>query len=126
MNIPDDLKYVASHEWLNYLEDDKVRFGISAFAAEAMGDIVFIDLPQVGDPVIAGQPLCDMESVKAVEEIYSPVTGEITAVNQALLDQPELINDDPYDTWIVEVSKVTDTEELLSADEYRQVCEKEA
>lgn len=126
MNIPSDLKYVNSHEWLNYLEVDKVRIGISDFAQHAMGDIVFINLPQVGDPVIAGEPLCDMESVKAVEDIYAPVTGEITAINEALLDNPEQINSYPYDAWIVEVSNVTDSEELLSAAEYEDYCEKEA
>lgn len=126
MNIPSDLKYVKSHEWLNYLEPDKVRIGISDFAQKAMGDIVFVNLPQVGDPATAGEPLCDVESVKSVEDIFSPISGEITAINEALLDHPEMINTDPYDAWIVEVSDVTDTEELLSAAEYEEFCEGEA
>ena len=126
MNIPSDLKYVKSHEWLNYLEDNKVQVGISDFAQAAMGEIVFINLPQVGDPVTKGEPLCDMESVKAVEDIYSPVTGEITAVNEELMDSPESINNNPYEAWIVEISNVTDTDDIISAEQYADYCEKEA
>jgi glycine cleavage system H protein len=118
MNIPSELKYVRTHEWLNYLEDDKVRIGISDYAQKALGDIVFVNLPQVGDPATAGEPLCDLESVKAVEDIFSPVTGEISAVNEKLFDHPELLNADPYDAWLVEVSNVSNSEELLSAAEY--------
>jgi glycine cleavage system H protein len=125
MNIPSELKYVKSHEWLNYLEPNRVRIGISDFAQKAMGDIVFINLPQLGDPATAGEPLCDVESVKSVEDIFSPVSGEITAINEKLLDHPELINADPYDAWIVEVSEVTATEEILSAMEYEAFCEQE-
>lgn len=126
MNIPSDLKYVKTHEWLSYIGPNKVRIGISDFAQNAMGDIVFINLPRVGDPATAGEPLCDVESVKSVEDIFSPVSGEITAINENLLDHPELINEDPYEAWIVEISEVTDTEELLSSAEYQALCEKEA
>lgn len=126
MNIPSELQYVSSHEWLSFLAEDKVQIGISDYAQSNMGDIVFINLPQVGDTVTAGEVLCDMESVKAVEDIYSPVSGEVTAVNEALLDQPELINADPYEAWIVEISNVSETEELLSAAAYAKLCEEEA
>ena len=75
MNIPGNLKYAASHEWVEYIGDGKVRVGISDYAQNAMGDLVFINMPQVGDAVIAGEPLCDVESVKAVEDVYCPVSG---------------------------------------------------
>ncbi len=125
MDTPSGLKYVASHEWLNYLETDKVQIGISDFAQQAMGDIVFINLPEVGDMVDAGDVLCDIESVKAVEDIYAPATGKITAVNEELLDHPEQINNHPYDAWIVEISDITDTEDLLDANQYAKLCEEE-
>ena len=126
MNIPADLKYVESHEWLDYTDNDKARMGITDFAQNAMGDIVFINLPQVGDMITAGEPICDMESVKAVEDIFAPVSGEIIAVNEELLDHPELINADPYEAWIAEIGNITDTEDLLDATAYAAVCEEEA
>ena len=125
MNIPVNLKYAASHEWVEYIGDSKVRVGISDYAQKAMGDLVFINMPQVGDAVIAGEPLCDVESVKAVEDVYCPVSGQITAVNEELMDHPELINEQPYDAWIAEISGVTDDDELLDAAAYQTVCEEE-
>ena len=126
MNIPADLKYVQSHEWLEYIDNDKARMGITDFAQNAMGDIVFVNLPQVGDTVTAGEAICDMESVKAVEDIFAPVSGEIIAVNEELMDHPELINSDPYEAWIAEIGAITDTEDLLDATAYAAVCEEEA
>ena len=125
MNVPSELKYVKTHEWLNYLQADKARIGISDYAQEALGDIVFINLPAVGDPATAGEPLFDLESVKAVEDIISPVTGEVTAINEKLLDHPELINADPYEAWLVEIGKISGSEELLSAAEYEALLTEE-
>ena len=125
MNILEELKYSETHEWVSYLDNGNVRVGISDFAQSAMGDIVFINLPQAGDTAVAGEPLCDLESVKAVEDVISPVSGEIVAVNEELMDAPELINSDPYEAWIVEIANVTEDEDLLDAATYEEVCREE-
>lgn len=125
MNILEELKYSDTHEWVSYLDNGNVRVGISDFAQSAMGDIVFINLPQAGDTAVAGEPLCDLESVKAVEDVISPVSGEIVAVNEELMDAPELINSDPYEAWIVEIANVTEDEDLLDAATYEEVCREE-
>ncbi|MBQ1501267.1 MAG: glycine cleavage system protein GcvH [Firmicutes bacterium] len=125
MNFPSDLKYVKSHEWLLDMGDGKVRIGITDYAQDAMGDLVFINLPEVGDPATAGEAICDVESVKAVEDVYSPVSGEILAVNEDLIDHPELMNEQPYDAWIAEIGDVTCMEDLLDAAEYEAFCAEE-
>jgi len=125
VNILEELKYSETHEWVSYLDNGNVRVGISDFAQSAMGDIVFINLPQAGDTAVAGEPLCDLESVKAVEDVISPVSGEIVAVNEELMDAPELINSDPYEAWIVEIANVTEDEDLLDAATYEEVCREE-
>ena len=121
MNYPTDLKYTKSHEWLR-MEDGVAVIGISDFAQDALGDVVFINLPQEGDETTAGESFGDVESVKAVSELICPVTGTVCAVNEDLLDAPELLNQDPYGAWIIKVEGITDTEELLEADEYEAVC----
>ena len=124
MNYPTDLKYTKSHEWLR-MEGDIAVVGISDFAQDALGDVVFINLPQEGDETTAGESFGDVESVKAVSELICPVSGTICAVNEELFDAPELLNQDPYGAWIIKVDNVTDTEELLEADEYEAFCENE-
>ena len=120
-NIPANLKYSKSHEWL--LEEDGVfTIGLTDYAQSALGDIVFINLPEEGDAVTAGETFSDVESVKAVSDVFSPVTGTITAVNEALLDAPESINADPYGAWLVEVEAITGQEELLDAAAYEAHC----
>ena len=110
-NIPANLKYSKSHEWV--LEEDGVfTIGLTDYAQDALGDIVFINLPEEGDSVTAGEAFSDVESVKAVSDVFSPVTGTVTAVNEALLDDPAQVN---------EASEVSDTEELLDADGYAAV-----
>ena len=121
MNHPTELKYTKSHEWLR-MEGDIAVVGISDYAQDALGDVVFINLPQEGDETTAGESFGDVESVKAVSELISPVTGTVCAVNEELLDAPELLNQDPYAAWIIKVENVTETEELLEADEYEAVC----
>ena len=117
MNFPAELKYSKSHEWLK--EEDGVSvIGISDFAQDALGDVVFVNLPEVGDDAAAGEAFGDVESVKAVSDLISPVSGTVCEVNEDLLDQPELLNEDPYGTWIIKVENVTDTEELLDAAAY--------
>ena len=126
MNIPAELKYVKSHEWIQDLGNGKVRVGITDFAQHAMGDIVFVNLPEVGDAVTAGERMCDIESVKSVEDVFSPVTGKVAAVNEALRDAPDTVNNDPYGAWFAEIEGVTATEDTLDAAAYAQLCEAEA
>ena len=119
--IPDTLKYTKSHEWVLTLEDGAVRIGLTDYAQQELGDLVFVDLPQAGDAVTAGESCCEVESVKAVSPVYSPVSGTVRAVNEALLDAPETINNAPYDAWLIEVEDVSDMGELLDAAAYEQV-----
>ncbi len=125
MNNPANLSYTKSHEWLEELDDDVVRIGLTDFAQDSLGDIVFVNLPSVGDEVVAGESLGDVESVKAVSDIYSPVTGVVRAINEELLDTPEAINDNPYEAWLVEVENITEREETLSAEGYETFCQTE-
>jgi len=118
MNFPAELKYSKSHEWVKMLDDTTALVGISDFAQEELGDLVFINLPQVGDSVTKEEAMCDVESVKAVSDVMSPVTGVVAEVNEELLDAPEKLNDDPYGAWIAKIENITDTEELLDAADY--------
>ena len=124
MNYPTELKYSKSHEWLRY-EDGVAVIGISDFAQDALGDVVFINLPAVGDDVSAGESFGDVESVKAVSDLISPVTGVVCAVNEALDDAPEKLNEDPYAAWIIKVEGVSAEEELLDAEAYAAHCAEE-
>ncbi|MCQ2472372.1 MAG: glycine cleavage system protein GcvH [Clostridia bacterium] len=123
-NIDELLKYSKTHEWVKD-EDGVITIGLSDFAQEELGDIVFINLPMEGDEVVAGEAFADVESVKAVSDVYSPVTGVVEAINEELMDNPALVNEAPYDAWFVKVSEVTDTEDLLDADAYAEFCESE-
>ncbi len=124
MNTPNELKYSKSHEWLK-TEDGVAVIGISDYAQDALGDVVFINLPAVGDAVTAGESFGDVESVKAVSDLISPVTGVVCAVNEELEDSPENLNSDPYGAWIIKVEEVTETEELLDAAAYDAHCAEE-
>lgn len=124
MNIPAELKYTKSHEWLKEEADGSYTVGLTDYAQDQLGDIVFINLPAEGDEAEAGEALADVESVKAVSDVFSPVTGTVSAVNEELMDEPQKINQDPYEAWIAKISDVTDTEELLTAEEYADFCDK--
>jgi len=124
MNTPNELKYSKSHEWLK-TEDGIAVIGISDYAQDALGDVVFINLPAVGDTVTAGESFGDVESVKAVSDLISPVTGVVCAVNEELEDSPENLNSDPYGAWIIKVEEVTETEEMLDAAAYEAHCAEE-
>jgi len=124
MNYPAELKYCKSHEWLK-MEDGVAVVGISDFAQDALGDVVFISLPAVGDEVVAGESFGDVESVKAVSDLISPVSGVVCAVNDSLEDAPEQLNEDPYGAWIIKVESVTEEEELLDAAAYEAHCAEE-
>lgn len=124
MNYPADLKYSKDHEWIK-MEGDVAVIGISDFAQDALGDVVFVNLPQEGDAVNAGEPFGDVESVKAVSDLVCPVTGTICAVNEELADSPENLNSDPYGAWIIKVQGVSGQEELLDAAAYEAFCAEE-
>ena len=123
--IPENLSYAKTHEWVCFIDDTTARIGISDFAQHELGDLVFINLPGEGDTVTAGDAFGDVESVKAVSDILSPVTGVISAVNQDVIDKPESINENPYDSWFIEVTDITAKSELMTASEYGDFCEKE-
>ena len=118
-NVPADLQYTKEHEWIRESQAGTFHIGITDFAQSALGDIVYIQLPKVGQRVRAGEVCGEVESTKSVSEIYSPLTGTITAVNSALDTTPELINQDPYNAgWIAEISVTESATELLSSTEY--------
>lgn len=123
MNVPDDLRYTADHEWARR-DDGRVRMGITHYAQDALGDVVFVQLPEVGRTVTAGGELSEIESTKSVSEVYAPLSGEVTEVNSDLADAPERINQDPYGTgWICVIapSDAASFEDLLDADAYSKL-----
>ena len=124
MNYPTDLQYSKSHEWLK-VEDGVAVIGISDFAQDALGDVVFVNLPAVGDEVTAGESFGDVESVKAVSDLISPVSGVVCEINEDLEDSPENLNEDPYGAWIIKVENVSVEEELLDAAAYEAHCAEE-
>lgn len=120
---PDDLRYSQEHEWVRVESDNRARIGITDYAQKELGDVVFVDLPQVGDQVSAGDAFAVVESVKAVSDIYAPVTGKVVEVNEALTSNPELINSGPYgDGWIavIEMEAPSELDDLLDAEGYRK------
>lgn len=125
MNIPKNLMYTASHEWVE-INDDTMKIGLTEHAAEQLGDLVFINLPEVGDSVEAEGEFGDVESVKAVSDIISPATGKVTAVNEAALDEPGSINSDPYGVWLAEIGSVSAKRELMNPEEYEAFLAQEA
>ncbi|MBQ6624039.1 MAG: glycine cleavage system protein GcvH [Mogibacterium sp.] len=114
---PKELKYSRDDEWVRY-DGDAVYVGITDYAQSELGDLVFVNLPEVDDEVIAGEALGDVESVKAVADVISPISGVVLEVNEELLDDASLINSDPYGSWFVKVGNVSEEVELLTADEY--------
>ncbi|MED4080162.1 glycine cleavage system protein GcvH [Halalkalibacterium halodurans] len=126
-NLPNELKYSEEHEWVK-VEGDKVRIGITDFAQSELGDIVFVELPEVGDEVEADEPFGSVESVKTVSELYAPVSGKVVEVNEELDDNPEYVNESPYEkAWmiVVEPSDASQVEKLMSADEYKEMISEE-
>ena len=123
-NVPAELKYTKSHEWVKE-EDGLYVVGLTDFAQEALGDIVFINMPEEGDDVASGESFADVESVKAVSDVFSPVSGTVAEVNEELIDEPALINQEPYEQWLIKVKDVSDTEELMDAAAYDEFCANE-
>lgn len=127
MNIPQELKYSKDHEWVK-IDGSRVTIGITDYAQIQLGDVVFVELPEVGAEVAAGGGFSVVESVKAVSDVYSPVSGRVVEINEALADSPEMVNQDPYgDGWIavVELSDSSELNELLSSDAYEQLLAEE-
>ncbi|GGS14029.1 glycine cleavage system H protein [Streptomyces humidus] len=119
MSNPQQLRYSKEHEWLSVAEDGVSTVGITEHAANALGDVVFVQLPEVGDTVTAGESCGELESTKSVSELYAPVTGEITEVNQDVVDDPSLVNSAPFEGgWLFKVRVTDEPGDLLSADEY--------
>ncbi|MBK5253106.1 MAG: glycine cleavage system protein GcvH [Peptostreptococcaceae bacterium] len=118
MNYPKELFYTKSHEWLKYEENGTAKVGITDYAQDSLGDLVFVNLPEVEDEVNMGESFADVESVKAVSDVNSPVTGTVAEINEEIMDEPEKINKAPYEAWLIKVADIKDHEELLTADEY--------
>ena len=119
MSNPQQLRYSKEHEWLSVAEDGVSTVGITEFAANALGDVVFAQLPEVGSTVTAGETCGELESTKSVSDLYSPVTGEVVAANQDVVDDPSLVNSAPFEGgWLFKVRVAGEPEELLTADEY--------
>ncbi|SEQ28646.1 glycine cleavage system protein GcvH [Piscibacillus halophilus] len=127
MSLPKDYRYSKEHEWVK-VEGDKVRIGITEFAQDELGDIVFVELPEVGDELELDEPFGSVESVKTVSELYAPVSGKIVEINEELEDSPELVNESPFEkAWmvVVEPSDTSQIEDLMSADEYQEMTDSE-
>lgn len=125
MNFPKDLKYAKSHEWVK-IENGIATVGISDFAQDALGDVVYVSLPSVGDKVKVGISFGDVESVKAVSDLIAPVSGVVCEVNEELADAPENLNSDPYGAWIIKVEEISEEAELLDPEAYEAHCAEEA
>jgi glycine cleavage system H protein len=123
MSAPKDLRYSEEHEWVK-VEGENVRIGITHFAQSELGDIVFVELPEVGDELTKNEPFGSVESVKTVSELYAPISGKVVEVNEDLSDNPEYVNESPYDkAWmvIVEPSDIADAEQLMTAEQYEKM-----
>ena len=120
MSIPAELKYTSSHEWVRVEADGTIAVGITAFAQDALGDIVFVDLPKVGSQLAAGKDCAVIESVKAAGDIYAPVTGEVVAINEEVVDAPESVNADAFAAWLFKIkpANAADVDALMSAEDY--------
>lgn len=121
MKINEQCLYTRSHEWVR-VEEDSILIGLSDYAQQELGDIVFVNLPEVEDEIIQGESFADVESVKAVSEVYAPMNSKVIAIHEELLDSPEKINEDPYEAWLVRVEKVG-LEDLMDASSYQAYLE---
>ncbi|MGP3610423.1 glycine cleavage system protein GcvH [Anoxybacteroides rupiense] len=127
MNTPKELRYSEEHEWVR-VEDGKVRIGITDFAQSELGDIVFVELPEVGAELTANEPFGSVESVKTVSELYAPISGKVVEINEELNDNPEFVNESPYEkAWmiVVEPTDLSEIDRLLTAEQYKQMINQE-
>jgi glycine cleavage system H protein len=127
MSIPKELRYSEEHEWVK-VEGDKARVGITHFAQSELGDIVFVELPEVGDKIVANEPFGSVESVKTVSELYAPISGTVVEINEELSDSPEFVNESPYEkAWmiVIEPSDTSEVEKLMTAEAYEEMTKEE-
>lgn len=124
MELREELLYSKSHEWVKE-EGEEMVIGLTDYAQSELGDLAFVNLPEEGDELTVGEAFADVESVKAVSDVYAPVAGTVSEINEELLDAPEKINEAPYEAWLVRVKDVTEKEALLSAEEYQTFVESE-
>lgn len=124
-NVVEGLFYTKSHEWVKFEDETTAVIGLTDYAQSELGSLVFVNLPEEEDEMTVGEAFADVESVKAVSDVYAPVTGVVAEVNEELLDTPERINEAPYEAWFVKVKDITDKEEFLSAEEYTVFVESE-
>ena len=124
MELREELLYSKSNEWVKE-EGEEMVIGLTDYAQSELGDLVFVNLPEEGDELTVGEAFADVESVKAVSDVYAPVAGTVSEINEELLDAPEKINEAPYEAWLVRVKDVTEKEALLSAEEYQAFVESE-
>ncbi len=114
------LLFTKTHEWVEFLDETTAKIGLTDYAQKELGDLVFVNLPEEGEEIGAGESIGDVESVKAVSEVYSPISGTVRKVNEELLDHPDLINSEPYEAWFVIFENITDREELMEKEEYER------
>ena len=119
MTFPEELKYTRTHEWIRFEDETSAYIGITDYAQDQLGDLVFANLPEEGDELTAGAAFADVESVKAVSDVLSPVSGTVAEINEALADEPQMMNEAPYDAWFVKVTGITECEDLMTAEEYQ-------
>jgi glycine cleavage system H protein len=119
MTFPKNLMYTKTHEWVLLNDDGTALVGITDYAQDQLGDLVFVNLPEPGDTVTAGESFADVESVKAVSDVLSPVTGEVAEINEILADEPQRMNQEPYESWFIKVREITNRAELMDADAYQ-------
>lgn len=124
-NIPTDLRYAPSHEWAQLENDHIVRVGITDFAQQELGDLVFIELPELGRRLAENEPCATIESVKTASDLFSPVSGVVVAANESLADEPELVNSDPYETWLfcIKADDLSGLDKLMNAEEYQRMVD---
>ena len=118
MHFPKELKYSKTHEWVRFTDENTAYIGITDYAQDQLGDLVFVNLPEEGDALTAGEPFADVESVKAVSDVNSPVSGIVKQVNGELADAPEKMNESPYEAWFVQAGEISGTDELMDAEAY--------
>lgn len=126
MTVPDELRYTEEHEWVDARSETVVRIGITEYAQDQLGDVVFVDLPEAGTSLSAGDSFGEVESTKSVSELFAPIDGEVSAVNDAVVESPELINSDPYgEGWLIEItpSDAAAVEGLLDSDDYQKLID---
>ena len=121
----EEMLFTKTHEWVHFIDETTVRVGLTEYAQNELGDLVFINLPEVDDEVVVSETFADVESVKAVSNVYSPVTGIVKAINDDLLDQPELVNTSPFEAWFIEIDQISEKEEFLTEEEYKELIREE-